>query len=67
MNIVKCIYHNLDIEVYEYSEQDQFIDNNSPIPVVFVEDNQNKYLKRGIINKCDEKCFTIKKLLNNEE
>ena len=63
MEIYHCEIHNLDIKVYNHSEEDLFIDDNKQEAVIFVGEGGSKKLKRFVIGKCDENCPKIIELL----
>jgi hypothetical protein len=63
MEIYHCEIHNLDIKVYNHSEEDLFVDDNKQESVIFVDERGNKKLKRCVIGKCDENCPKVQELL----
>jgi len=58
-----CLIHNLDIIIYNRDEEYLFINDNRKEVAIFYNDNGDKFLKRYIINQCDENCETIKQIL----
>jgi hypothetical protein len=62
MEKIHCFIHNLDIIIYNKDEEYLFVDDNREEVAIFY-NNGNKFLKRYIINKCNENCETIKQIL----
>jgi len=58
-----CDIHNLDIVIYKRNEENLFVDDNRREVAIFYNENGSKYLKRYILNECNENCETIKDLL----
>lgn len=60
-----CNIHNEIIAIYSNNEEEQFIDNNEKNTVIFTNTKGRKYLKRFILDKCDNNCPTIKDILHS--
>lgn len=58
-----CNIHKLDIIVYDFGEEHYFIDDNKKEAAIFCDIEGHRYLKRYVMNKCDENCLTIQNLL----
>jgi len=63
METYHCDIHNLDIKIYSNDEENLFVDDNSREVAIFYNEEGIKYLKRYIIDGCNESCETIKQLL----
>lgn len=66
MQTIHCEIHNLSIKIYNYGEENLFVDDDKREVAIFTKEDGTKYLKRYVINECDENCSTIKNLLGIE-
>lgn len=63
MEKITCLIHNINILIYRLEEENLFTDNDKQEVAIFYDGNGKKYLKRFILNQCDENCETIKQIL----
>lgn len=63
MKKIHCELHNIDIIIYNKEEESLFKDDNRNEVAIFYDNEGKKYLKRVIVNQCDESCETVKELL----
>ena len=66
MERIYCPIHRLDIVVYNRNEENLFVDDNRREVAIFYDDEGKKYLKRFIMDKCDNNCETVKQILEEE-
>jgi len=66
MERIYCELHNLEIVIYNRDEENLFIDDNKREVAIFCNEDGTKYLKRYIVDRCDENCLTIKQILEEE-
>lgn len=52
MRIVYCNEHNVNIVIYDYGEENKFIDDNRRQVVIFTKKDGVRYLKRFLLDNC---------------
>lgn len=63
MEKVFCEEHKLSIVIHKYNEKTLFTDDNAKSVVILTDENGSRYLKRYLLDGCNENCQTIQRLL----
>jgi len=67
MEKIYCDKHKTWIVIHKFSEKTLFTDNNKAEVAIFEDEDGSRYLKRYVLNGCNESCPIVQKLLNKEE
>lgn len=60
MQSIECTTHGVSIIVFEQEDNDKFSDDSHRDVVIFQDSKVGPYLKRFILNECDDNCLIVK-------